>query len=147
MSPLCSMSLSSSQIVGTFDVGFVLFSYKDTIYIMDQHAAHERIRLDNLVNVFKNPLLIKDAPNHHHLLQLSRLDLDLLNDLSKERSLNKVLPALKSRACRGAMTIRDVTNDQGNLLKFLSQSKFPFICAHGRPTVVELITAACSEDP
>lgn len=139
-------SLSDAIIIGSFDVGFIIFSHKDNIYILDQHAAHERVRLDNLIKLYKNPLLIKERPKHI-LLGISQMDLNLLKEIQNEHSLINILPALKSRACRGAITIRDEIDDQEDLLKLLSQSRFPFICAHGRPTVALITIPVCSEDP
>ncbi|KAI8336160.1 hypothetical protein BC941DRAFT_428482 [Chlamydoabsidia padenii] len=53
-----------------------------------------------------------------------------------------MMDILKSKACRGAIMFNDsLTMEQcSGLIKSLAKCRFPFQCAHGRPSVVPLIT-------
>ncbi|KAH8914942.1 hypothetical protein BT69DRAFT_1289494 [Atractiella rhizophila] len=48
---------------------------------------------------------------------------------------------VNSKACRGAIMFNDLLehNQAKNLIEDLSRTKFPFICAHGRPSIVPLV--------
>ncbi|CAO3599212.1 unnamed protein product [Absidia cylindrospora] len=52
-----------------------------------------------------------------------------------------MMDMLKSKACRGAIMFNDpLTMDQcTHLIKSLAKCRFPFQCAHGRPSVVPLM--------
>ncbi|OBT76152.1 hypothetical protein VF21_04809 [Pseudogymnoascus sp. 05NY08] len=52
-----------------------------------------------------------------------------------------ILDMLNSRACRGAVMFNDVLEPQEceELVRRLGGCKFPFLCAHGRPSMVPLV--------
>ncbi|KAH8587702.1 hypothetical protein B0O99DRAFT_694256 [Bisporella sp. PMI_857] len=59
-----------------------------------------------------------------------------------------ILDMLNSRACRGAIMFNDVlSNDQcDTLIRQLGQCKFPFQCAHGRPSLIPLVETGSELD-
>ncbi|GAA5908309.1 uncharacterized protein JCM6883_004342 [Sporobolomyces salmoneus] len=54
---------------------------------------------------------------------------------------------INSKACRGAIMFADhLRDDQAQkLLRDLAETKFPFTCAHGRPSIVPLVNLASSQ--
>jgi DNA mismatch repair ATPase MutL len=121
------------EIIGEFTKGFIIFKVQNFIYAADQHAVHERLRLEMLEsdyrkNDYKPSRLKKDV-----------LDVQLVEELRATRIFD--LYALKTRACKGAIKITDqISREQmREMLQTLGTLQFPFICAHGRPSIVQLI--------
>lgn len=141
------------RVIGSFANGFILFSRTDdgngpSIYIADQHAVHERIRLEMLMRHIEQRRT--EIGTSLFPFSMTKLDRNLLNyDATK-------LDLVKSRACQGiaqtplqplilpnvgAIKITDCLNPSqaAELLKGLfSTCRFPYICAHGRPTLIRL---------
>ncbi|WVW84464.1 hypothetical protein I302_106498 [Kwoniella bestiolae CBS 10118] len=53
----------------------------------------------------------------------------------------EMLELANSKACRGAIMFQDFlnTDQQSRLVSQLGQTKFPFMCAHGRPSMIPLV--------
>ncbi|ODN95777.1 hypothetical protein L198_04395 [Cryptococcus wingfieldii CBS 7118] len=60
----------------------------------------------------------------------------------------EMLELANSKACRGAIMFEDrLTQDQcSRLVQQLAQTRFPFMCAHGRPAMVPLVVLAELEE-
>lgn len=136
---------SEFRIIGRFASGFILLHVGPSVYILDQHAVHERSRLEMLQNVFKTGKMAEE------LTLLDRLCIESLG--GRPLDSDKVLELLKTRACKGkslmicrwrfrlgAIKITDsVDNTQiKKILARWAQCRFPFICAHGRPSLTLL---------
>ncbi|KAG0438081.1 DNA mismatch repair protein MutL [Dictyocoela muelleri] len=97
------IDISNSFIIGQLESKFILCKVKTSLFIIDQHALHERIRFE-----------------------MNR----------KETDLEKA----KSIACRGAIKFGDSLTmfQMYSLLRKMKFLKQPFICVHGRPSIVQL---------
>lgn len=157
-------SHGSVRIIGVFEPGFILISHEDGVLVVDQHAAHERIRLEAFIETMKpgGPTvpLTPDIKVEHPML-FSRWGFELTGDMisripfvlqeqlscapeaiqemdSSSHGLGPImLELLKSKACRGAIKFGDrLSLEQVNdLLNNLWNCKQPTICAHGRPSM------------
>lgn len=162
---------------------FIVCQHGKDLYLIDQHAAHERVRYDRLAERAEGipmqellvPALVHVDPGEVDLLmekeeELRRLGLALEQagpdvvrvtaapeDLSEgdiERIIRDVLTAFQSRdvpspetlrhrmlayaACRGAVKRGDPLNirQMRELIHDLFHTSRPFVCPHGRPTIV-----------
>lgn len=110
------------KIVGKFSKGFILVKIRNIVYIVDQHALHERVRLERLEELFEyleqhdycNLENFKnDQMNDKNGELPSQLDLEMVWKASQDKK-NKgkrsddhqhyyhhLTMALKSRACKG----------------------------------------------
>lgn len=93
------------NIIGQLNNQFILCKYDQILIIFDQHAIHERIRLEAFLKV------------------------------SKEN-----LEVLKLKACRGAIKFGQCLGYEiiCKLINQLQKCQWPYICAHGRPSVLFL---------
>ncbi|TBU00203.1 putative MutL-like DNA mismatch repair protein [Hamiltosporidium tvaerminnensis] len=101
--------ISKESLIGQFNNEFIIIKNHKSLFILDQHAIHERIRLEKFIK----------------------------NRNIKESITETELEILKSKACRGAIKFGDNLNDK-ELTKILEEIKYcdhPFICAHGRPSI------------
>ncbi len=162
---------------------FIVCTHGKDLFLIDQHAAHERIRYDRFaesaegIPVQENliPYLIRiDAEDMPLLLEneetLRRLGLAVeqagpdviritgtpedLNETDTERAIREILIALHAKdvpspetlrhrmmayaACRGAIKKGDPLNirQMRELIHDLFETSRPFVCPHGRPTIV-----------
>ncbi|KAK4884393.1 hypothetical protein RN001_000664 [Aquatica leii] len=195
--------LSNLELIGQWDQKFIIaFSKtKQTLFIFDQHAVSERIRLENLLKDYKVGEKFKGVPYRLNMLNtFSESDLKILEEfkisfenigidytidsnkvyishipnclyvkynqepehlknllisvigeqihiLSATRgvsaNISKTLQnIINSEACRGAIKFGDrlSTSNCEKLVNELNLCKLPFQCAHGRPSVVPLIS-------
>lgn len=186
---------------GQLDKKFILVRARDVIVAIDQHAADERIALEQLQNDLLNesqrlrkvsnfrlrePVSIpissgqlavaiehsellrswgwrfKIHEDDHPAAQIStvpRLLGEVLGAphfkdfLSHFRAGTGTIPRciqtlIASRACRMAIKFGDVLDDDDciQMIKNLKDCKFPFQCAHGRPSMVPLFTVQKDEN-
>ena len=162
---------------------FIVCQHGRDLFLIDQHAAHERVRYDRLadkaggipVQEILVPYLIHADPGDVDLLLSKTEELRNLGivfeqagpdvvrvtgapeDLSEsdmERVIQDVLVAFHSRdvpspetlrhrmlayaACRGAVKAGDPLNirQMRDLIRDLFHTSRPFVCPHGRPTIV-----------
>lgn len=102
-------SLKQCVFVGKFKSGFLLIEDDQGVYIIDQHAADERVQLEWICT-------------GKSVLEATDID--------------------KSMACMSAIKLTDEC-DEGKIctiISRLSDCTFPFICAHGRPTIITLMS-------
>jgi len=176
-------SLPDIQILGQVDDVYILAKSRDGLVIVDQHAAHERILYEqvlesgkkgsqelitpvNLELDSKERVLIKDyipyledfgfsisefgpdsfavtsVPNILGKLEDTAVVHDIISDVlaqgRKKDETGIFEHVSKSTACRGAIKAGAVlTKEQmEDLVVQLYNSKNPFTCPHGRPTIV-----------
>lgn len=162
---------------------FIVCTHGKDLYLIDQHAAHERIRYDRLsekaegipVQQLLIPLLVQMEEEDLSLLmekeeELLRLGITIEQagptvlrvtgapeDLSNEdmkRVIHDILVAYHEKdipspetlrhrmmayaACRGAIKRGDPLNirQMKELISDLFKTSRPFVCPHGRPTIV-----------
>lgn len=162
---------------------FIVCQHGQDLFLIDQHAAHERVRYDRLAAKAEGipiqdilvPYLIHADPEDVRLLldrqeELKRLGItyeqagpDVIRitgapeDLSEsdmERCIRDILIAFHERdvpspetlrhrmlafaACRGAIKRGDPLNirQMRELIQDLFKTERPFVCPHGRPTIV-----------
>lgn len=163
---------------------FILCQHGKDLLIIDQHAAHERVRYDHLaeraegipVQEILIPYLIHVDAGDMDLLDEHREDLNRLGitfeqagpdviritgspeDLSSsemERVVGDIVKAYHEKdvpspetmrhrmmayaACRGAIKRGDPLNirQMKELIEDLFHTSRPFVCPHGRPTIVK----------
>lgn len=162
---------------------FIVCQHGRDLFLIDQHAAHERVRYDRLSEAAEGipvqdilvPYLIHADPSDVDLLlskeaELRRLGVVLeqagpdvvritaapedLSESDMERVIRDVLVAwhqkdvpspetlrhrmLAYAACRGAIKAGDPLNirQMRELIRDLFHTSRPFVCPHGRPTIV-----------
>ena len=163
---------------------FILCQHGDDLFIIDQHAAHERVRYDRLaertdrisVQTMLIPQLMHVSPEDLDLLLEKEEEIKLLGitfeqagadviriigapeDFSEgdmQRVIKDLLIAFQSAdlpspatmrhrmlayaACRGAIKRGDSLNirQMKELIADLFHTTRPFVCPHGRPTIVK----------
>lgn len=172
---------------------FLAVSLGNTLFMCDQHAVHERIRLEKLQAVVATNPPTKSTPTNmviqldtHKLkilesykVQFRRFGWSYVSDTHHTKNticlkslgvlFDRVLSAkdfqsyldelvqligvhghpqnlplptavqniLASHACRGAIMFGDVLSREQceGLLRDLAETKHPFVCAHGRPSI------------
>jgi hypothetical protein len=99
--------------VGQFNREFLIVEINGYLCAIDQHAIDERIRLERLLNEVQRGYFIDDCG---------------------------LLDRIKNMACKGAIKFGDMLSKKRVEKVFfeIKKCKFPFICAHGRPSIVVL---------
>ncbi|ELQ76928.1 putative MutL, dimerization, DNA mismatch repair protein [Trachipleistophora hominis] len=100
--------ISNARVIGQFNNEFIIIKNEHNVFIIDQHAIHERIRLEKYVSI------------------------------ATIKGTNYDLEALKEKACKGAIKFKDRLNiyKMKEMVRWYRYLKYPFICCHGRPTIV-----------
>ncbi|GCE26133.1 DNA mismatch repair protein MutL [Dictyobacter alpinus] len=175
------------RVVGQVAQSYIVTEGEGGMYLIDQHAAHERILLERMVSSLKTrtpisqllltPMQLELAPNEleaieEHQQQLEEIGFKLASDsgdgtlevravpgvLVKQmnaRSLHELLievtsaeslgdtetweeRALANVACKAAIKANYflTVSEMREMLEQLEQTKAPFSCCHGRPTMV-----------
>lgn len=166
---------------------FILVKLPHTIAIIDQHAADERVRLEEILkefgatelkqfdsrpafseievselNEFSQSLSsILKVDNGHithmHPFIIQETDIKTkifqhIDDLKCRRKIfnpflddisnlpDFIISSMNSKACRQAVKFGDKLGpaQMSEIITKLSKCRYPFICAHGRPTIVPL---------
>ncbi|GCE18355.1 DNA mismatch repair endonuclease MutL [Dictyobacter kobayashii] len=175
------------RVVGQVAQSYIVTEGEGGMYLIDQHAAHERILLERMVASLKSrtpisqllltPIQLELAPNEleaieEHQPQLEQIGFKLASDSSdgalevcavpsvlvkqmNARSLHELLieltsaeslgdtetweeRALANVACKAAIKANYflTVSEMREMLEQLEQTKAPFSCCHGRPTMV-----------
>lgn len=178
--------LSTGQVIGQLFNTYIIYQKDDSCMMIDQHAAHERIVYEELMNKAKlrnidqqpllMPVIIELTPKEKNLAEAG---LEVLNHLGfdieffGENSLAvRQVPIILGQPCSGFViselldTIDDYKNDfsiiyektiiqiacktavkAGNnlttkeieeLIVKLFNTKQPYTCPHGRPTIITM---------
>ncbi|MFZ5354202.1 MAG: DNA mismatch repair endonuclease MutL [Bacillota bacterium] len=181
-----STKLPSLQVVGQLMRMYVLAQSNDTFYIIDQHAAHERIMYEYLLSKYDNgdiavqqlllPIIIELSPKETIILSSSltvfqRLGFELewfgenavairsipiiMGEPCSGEFFSEVLSLLDgetrdiktakekiiiSMSCKNAVKAGAALTQEEmtELVSRLSQTKLPYTCPHGRPTIITL---------
>jgi DNA mismatch repair protein MutL len=179
--------MSGKNSIWQFQRKYIMYQMENTLMIIDQHAAHERIlyelavdRLNSNANLSQQlliPLYIDLNPVDYEVAksiegELKALGFDI--ELQSKRKIkikgipsdvklgheDKILQELidefkendvklnldkrdnlaKSYACKHAIKAGDKLNpdEMLNLIDKLFYTKMPYVCPHGRPTVVKI---------
>lgn len=80
-----------------------------------------------------------------YLEQLGKSNNKCVNDYEIPEYLNNIL---KSKACRNAIMFNDILSVEEckDLINKLSECNYPFMCAHGRPTLHPLYSLKETEN-
>ena len=73
-------AVSEYEIVGQVFDTYWLFTYKDKLIMMDQHAAHEKVKYESLLAQIKNKSVAKQMISPAIVITLSPTELSVLND-------------------------------------------------------------------
>ncbi|SZF00998.1 unnamed protein product [Blumeria hordei] len=127
----------------------------------DTLVSHEATIHGNVTIISLPPTIINRCTRQPHLLlKLIRLEIKKLHeqgqyDLTEPHNLENtcwynqvltcpagILELLTSRACRSAVMFNDELSREASetLVRELASCKYPFQCAHGRPSLVPLLT-------
>lgn len=153
------LRLKELQIIGQLNNQFLVAKMGGSLVLLDQHAIHERIRLERFLTSLKPGCKLSATKIDFKLsLKLKALGFEpfriptLFSQLS-ERDLRRgiqetegcrvgligetFLEALKSQACRGAIKFGESLSleTMNSLVKDLIKCQYPTICAHGRPSI------------
>lgn len=172
LGPMEACSLPADAVLlGGLNSEFILLRSSAGLVIVDQHAAHERVRLEQLVASLHPGTATFElavAVQVQHAAPLEALGFavggvtkvpeafggvpaDRLAAAMREmddallgvRIGSQLLDLLKSRACRGAVMFGDALTAQqmGAIVAGLRRCRYPGICAHGRPSMKLLVLA------
>jgi len=172
------MKLRTAAYAGSYRDKYLFFESGDTLLVIDQHAAHERINYEKLKRQFESgkvdvqqllsPIIIKLSPEEmssweegkekmeevgfittgwdsssialHGYPQLVRNPEISVRSILAEKHVSMAdRDKLARKACRGSvMAGEKVKQEEAVAIKEeLLKCEFPFVCPHGRPTVVE----------
>lgn len=151
------------QILGCFNNEFIVVSENGQLVLIDQHAADERIRLENLTSTLH---LMKKCMHPELTFEDEKLErigfvenrfpsvfetmstkifkaaVDEMMDPACSLPIGHLfLDHLKMIACRGAIKFGDhLTESQiERLIGSLLKCQYPNICAHGRPSMLKIL--------
>ncbi|MGH2574188.1 MAG: DNA mismatch repair endonuclease MutL, partial [Ignavibacteria bacterium] len=177
----------TKNLIWQFQKKYIMYQLENTLMIIDQHAAHERIlyeqaldRLNSNANLSQQlliPLYVELNPVDYEAAKTIEVELKALGfnvELLSKRKVKingipsdvrlgdeeKILQELideykendvklnldkrdnlaKSYACKHAIRTGDVLNENEmlNLIDRLFSMEMPYVCPHGRPTVVKI---------
>ncbi|HEY4388913.1 MAG TPA: hypothetical protein VGN34_31065, partial [Ktedonobacteraceae bacterium] len=194
--PTQPRKLPRLRVVGQVAQSFIVTEGEDGMYLVDQHAAHERILLERMVAALKarmplsqlllTPIALDLAPTELEALEEHRPQLEqigfafasatthileiqavpsvlvkqmnvrslheLLVDLTAPESLGHTETweerALANVACKAAIKANYflTVSEMREMLEQLEQTRAPFSCCHGRPTMVHFSLSALERE-
>jgi DNA mismatch repair protein MutL len=184
------------RVVGQLSQSYIVTEGDDGMYLVDQHAAHERILLERMVasmqartpisQLLLSPISLELAPHElesieEHLPQLTQIGFtlepghdgtlavqaipevlvkhmsvrslhDLLIELTSLENLGNTETweerALANVACKAAIKANYflTLSEMREMLEQLEQTKAPYSCCHGRPTMVHFSLPALERE-
>jgi DNA mismatch repair protein MutL len=192
LTPQPPRRLPRLRVVGQVAQSYIVTEGEDGMYLIDQHAAHERILLERMIVSLKartpisqlllTPMTLTLSPGeleaieeHQQQLEHIGFSLAIADDSTLEvravpsvlvkqmnkRSLHELMVTLTSEeslghtetweeralanvACKAAIKANYflTTSEMREMLEQLEQTKAPFSCCHGRPTMVHFSLSA-----
>lgn len=165
--PIHASELSKSIIIGQFCDSFIIIKHAQSLYVIDQHAADERIRLEaletqmhNLSGAFEIVSGL-DIPTNNNLADYCKFNITikchriltlpkllhqhivvLQRDLHDVNLMDEFIhDLLCSKACHGAVRAGDKLSltQMTSIVNSLAVCNNPGECAHGRPTIQALL--------
>jgi DNA mismatch repair protein MutL len=156
-----SVCLPVLRILGQLLSSYIIAEGPDGLYLIDQHAAHERILLEvnpKQAEVLKShyenlaefgfsiepfgdrTYIVRTVPVMLHNKDWAGMLRQLLDSLSEGDRTNWVESAAMSMACHSAVRAgQTLTDDEmRELVRQLEQTALPHTCPHGRPTMIHL---------
>jgi DNA mismatch repair protein MutL len=184
--PTQTQRLPRQRVIGQLAQSYIVTEGEDGMYLIDQHAAHERILLERMVTSLQarktmsqlllTPIALELSPGEleaieehkaqlehigfslelldHHTIQICAIP-NVLSRQVSERSLHELLVeltaeenlghtetweerALANVACKAAIKAHYflTASEMRELLEQLEQTKAPYSCCHGRPTMI-----------
>ncbi len=188
--------LPQLRVIGQLSQSYIVTEGDSGMYLIDQHAAHERILLERMVAALKTrtplsqllltPLEIELAPNEleaieEHIPQLETIGFalaigenlhlavnavpsvlvkqmnahslhELLLDMTAPESLGHTETweeqALANVACKAAIKANYflTVSEMREMIEQLEQTRAPYSCCHGRPTMVHFSLPALAHE-
>lgn len=196
LDPQQTRRLPRLRVIGQLSQSYIVTEGEDGLYLIDQHAAHERILLERMVAALKarapfsqlllTPIQLDLAPrelegieeHQQHLESIGftlkfnedgQLEVtavpdtlakrmnahslhELLIELTSEESLGATETweerALANVACKAAIKANYflTVSEMREMLEQLEQTRAPYSCCHGRPTMVQFTLSALERE-
>ena len=146
-------SLKYYKVIGVIFDTYIVLQKGESMYLMDQHAAHERVLFERYMNAFHKREVHMQMLLDPIVLELSSVDmlqveknLDIFRNFGFEVEIfgmNNILikdDRFAIMACKSAIKANDrIQNIEiESLFKQLEKCENPYTCPHGRPTMVEI---------
>ena len=180
------LNIEDFKYIGIIFNNYILYqsNIEEKIYLLDQHAAHERVLYEKFMEEYRNQeIIIQDllSPN---FLEVSKVEmdifienkdsfkklgfgieefgdttlairsvpvilgnpknqqmvLDILDTIGESKDFSSVEEDIIQKACKHAIKSGDKIGEieVKGLLEKLLDTKYPYTCPHGRPTILEL---------
>ena len=102
-----------------------------------EQAKFKFVINEGIISFISVPQVLVDSPN-----TLSRCEDILARYLNNQGFIECVLPTLSSIACRSAIMFGDELSiyQCQTLISQLKKCNNPFVCAHGRPSIIPLMS-------
>jgi DNA mismatch repair protein MutL len=152
--PTPALSLPVLRVIGQLDSSYIIAEGPDGLYLIDQHAAHERVLFERVQNQRSQKeaefgFSIEPFGDRTFLVRavpalLSNKDwvgmVKELLDSSAEGGGDWAEGVAQSIACHSAVRAGQALADaeMRELVRQLEQSATPHTCPHGRPTMIHL---------
>lgn len=181
-------TFSSKNSIWQFQKKYIMYQLENTLMIIDQHAAHERILYEQAVDRLNSNANLSQQLLIPIYVELNPVDYNIVKDIEHElRSLGfnieiqakkikltgipsdvrigdeaKIVQEMidefkendiklnlekrdnlaKSYACKHAIRTGDFLKEDEmlNLIDKLFSTKMPYVCPHGRPTIIKITT-------
>lgn len=83
-SPELSLDIDTYKIIGTLFNTYIIVEQKETIFLIDQHAAHERLLFDKFKAEYDNSIISSQPLLIPHLLEVNNQEAEFLSENTTE---------------------------------------------------------------